>query len=228
MLIFHNQNLPQNAKSALSLYGETVDFSAPGLVYEAVNGHPDLFIAQVGKELTVAPNIPGNYLELLSERKIQFRIGHIPTGFHYPHSARYNAVITEKYFIHNLNISDPLLLEQSSHLEKIHVNQGYTRCSLLALGETDFITSDKGIYQILQENGLQVLFADPAEIKLPGFSHGFFGGTCGVWHKTVFISGNLKYHTQGEVIRKFIGKAGYDVTELYDGPLFDGGSIIFI
>jgi hypothetical protein len=228
MLIFHNYNLPQQAKSVLGLNGETVDFSVPRLVYKAVNGHPDLFFVQTRNELVAAPNIPQNYLQLLNEKEIGYTFGRTPVGFRYPESAKYNAVITEKYFIHNLHISDPVLLQKTSGLEKIHVNQGYSRCNLLALGNSHFITSDKGMFKTLQNNGLQVLLVDPTDIQLPGFRHGFFGGTCGIWQKTVFISGSLKYHSQEELLRQFIGSAGYSITELYDGPLFDGGSIIFI
>jgi hypothetical protein len=228
MLIFHNHDLPQQAKSALGFYGETVDFAAPGLVYESVFGHPDLFFIQVGNDLIVSPNIPQKYLQLLGEKKISYLPGRSLVGFRYPDSAKYNAVVTKKYFIHNLKVSDPLLLEQTQGLERIHVNQGYTRCNLLALGDTYFLTSDKGIYDTLQREGFHVLFVKPTGIELPGFSHGFFGGACGLWDNLVFISGSLIYHSQGEIIRQFIGAAGYSVIELYDGPLFDGGSILFV
>jgi len=176
----------------------------------------------------VPPNLPQKFFQLLEERAISFNIGQSPVGFRYPGSAKYNAVLTEKYIIHNLRISDPLLLEQAAALQKIHVNQGYTRCNLLAMGNTHFITSDKGIYRILSARDMQVLFVDPNGIRLPGFSHGFFGGACGVMERTVFISGSLRYQPHGEVIRQFIAAAGFAVEELYDGPLFDGGSIIFV
>ena len=207
---------------------ETVSFSAPGVVYDAVNGHPDLFFARIGEKLMVPPNLPQEYFQLLAERAINFKTGQTPVGFLYPGSATYNAVVTQKFFIHNLRISDPGLLLQAEGLKKIHVNQGYTRCNLLALGDTHFITSDRGIYRTLQKMELQVMFVDPKSIDLPGFSHGFFGGACGVWQQTVFISGSLRHHPQGEAIRQFIEAAGFNVEELYDGPLFDGGSIVFV
>ena len=228
MLIIINEQLPQKARSVLARLGETVDFSAPGIVYDAVCAHPDLFFAMVGDSMIVAPNLPQQYARLLSERKISHAQGQTPVGYRYPGSARYNAVITEKYFIHNLRISDPLLLEKAAGREKIHVNQGYTRCNLLALGNTHFVTSDKGICQTLVDMHFRVLFVDPENILLPGFSHGFFGGACGVWQQTVFISGSLAHHPQGGIIRQFIDSAGFAIAELYDGPLFDGGSIVFI
>ncbi|MEI6748847.1 MAG: DUF6873 family GME fold protein [Bacteroidales bacterium] len=228
MLIFHNHNLPRQAIAALCNYGETVGFAAPGLVYEAVSGHPDLFIVQAGDELIVVPNIPGNYTQLLDEKAIIYRAGRSPLGFRYPESAKYNAVITEKYFIHNLKITDPYLSGKAGDREKVHVNQGYTRCNLLAMGDTHFITSDKGICKTLLAKGLDVLYVDPKGIELPGFSHGFFGGVCGICQKIVFVTGSLACHPQGEIIRQFITEAGYAVIELYDGPLFDGGSILFV
>ncbi len=228
VLIIVNEHLPQKAKSALARLGETVDFSAPGIVYDAICAHPDIFFAMIGDKMIVAPNLPLQYTRLLSERKISHAQGQTPVGYRYPGSARYNAVITEKYFIHNLSISDPLLLEKAVGREKIHVNQGYTRCNLLTLGNTHFVTSDKGICHTLEGMHFQVLYVDPENILLQGFSHGFFGGACGVWQQTVFISGSLTHHPQGETIRQFINSAGFTVEELYDGPLFDGGSIVFI
>lgn len=228
VLIFVNSKLPQNAKLALERIAETIDFSAPGLVYDAVEAHPDLFFVQVGNKLMVPPNLPPKYFRLLAEKAISYSVGQSPVGFRYPESAKYNAVVTEKYFIHNRRISDPLLLEYTAGLMHIHVNQGYTRCNLLALGDTHFITSDKGIYQTLHSLDMQVLFVDPKGIGLPGFSHGFFGGVCGQWQQTVYISGSLGFHPQGKSIRQFIEAAGFTVEELYNGPLFDGGSIIFV
>jgi hypothetical protein len=226
--IFHNQNLPQQAISVLSQFGETVSFTASGIVYDAVNCHADLFLVKAGNELIVAANIPCNYVRLIEKSVVSYRFGQIPVGYNYPESASYNVVITEKYFIHNLRISDPILLELAAGLEKIHVNQGYTRCNLLALGNTHFLTSDKGILKTLLAKQLMVLYVEPSEIELPGFDHGFFGGVCGVWNKSVFISGALSHHSQGVSIQQFIASAGYQIVELYNGPLFDGGGIVFV
>jgi hypothetical protein len=46
------------------------------------------------------------------------------------------------------------LLKACEGLTPIHVNQGYTRCNLLALNENLFITSDKGICNSLLDHGL--------------------------------------------------------------------------
>ena len=97
----------------------------------------------------------------------------------------------------------------------------------MALRDNWFVTSDRGIEQILLCHQLHVLYVDPVGIQLPGFSHGFFGGTCGILDDTVYFIGDLAYHKQGEEINLLLEKLGYQTCALYDGPLFDGGSMFF-
>jgi hypothetical protein len=121
---------------------------------------------------------------------------------------------------------DPEIVEAAGNREIIHVKQGYTRCNLIPLGNNRFITSDKGIEKTLLQYGLEVLYVDPDGILLPGFNHGFIGGTCGVWQNKLFFIGSLKYFPEGQKIKDFV--TGMEIIELYDGSLFDGGSILFI
>ena len=96
---------------------------------------------------------------------------------------RYNAVCTGKYFIHNLQYTDPDLLAaaeakaaaEHTSLTKIHVKQGYTRCSLLPVDDQSFITSDTGIAKTLADYDTDVLLIRPGHILLPGFDYGFIG-----------------------------------------------------
>ncbi|MFU8843081.1 MAG: DUF6873 family GME fold protein, partial [Bacteroidales bacterium] len=62
----------------------------------------------------------------------------------------------------------------------------------------------------------------------PGFKNGFFGGTCGVVDDIVFFMGSLKKFGDGGAVRNFLEVLNYRVVELYDGQLFDGGSLQFI
>ena len=64
--------------------------------------------------------------------------------------------------------------------------------------------------------------------KLQGFQHGFFGGVCGVFQNKLFVIGSLKYHLQHKEIYDFVNKFNFEIIELYDGPFFDGGSILFL
>jgi hypothetical protein len=94
--------------------------------------------------------------------------------------------------IHNLKITDPVILQVHSGKKHIHVSQGYTRCNLMALDDKSFITSDRGIEKTLKcRRTPMCCFVDPAPVILKGQKHGFFPGCCGVLDKNVLITGSL-------------------------------------
>ncbi len=99
---------------------------------------------------------------------------------------------------------------------------------MLALENETFVTSDIGIFYSLKKQDLKVLYVIPENIILHGFSSGFFGGACGIMNDVLFINGNLDFYPDGRKVRKFLKGLKYKVVELYNGPLFDGGSILFI
>jgi len=227
MLIIIDNTIPEQAKKKLSTFGEIMELQTSGITYDAISGHPDIFFCKTPKGLIVAQNTPAMYIELLKGRKVSFNMGEKELGLQYPESSVYNAVVTDKYCIHNQNITDPEILRSMQDHQQIHVNQGYTRCSLLPLKNDHFITSDTGIYQVLTSKEIDVLSVNPVGIRIQGLKHGFFGGTCGIYQDKVFIIGSLAHFDEGEKVRVYLEKLEYEIIELYDGPLFDGGSIIF-
>lgn len=228
MQIIIDRKMPEKAKENLSRFGDLIELETSGITYEAISGHPDIFFFKTSSLLIAAPNLPVEYLKVLDEKKIKYVPGSSPVGLKYPGSARYNAASNKKYLIHRSDITDKEILAHSEDKEIISVTQGYCRCSLLALDGECFITSDEGIYKTLEKKGLNALLVSSEEVLLPGFSHGFFGGACGIWGKKVFIAGSLKHHTEGDEIKTFLNASGYETVELYDGPLFDCGSILFL
>jgi len=227
MLIIIDQKIPEQAKRKLSAYGEIMEVQSKGITYDAISGHPDIFFCRTPEALIAAPNTPERYTVMLKKRKIPFWFGEKAVNIQYPDSALYNAVITEKYFIHNLRISDPVVVGSLENHQQIHVNQGYTRCSLLPLKDDCFIASDSGIYNTLIDNNIEVMQVNPGAIKIQGLKYGFFGGACGIYDDKVFIIGSLAHLPEGEKVRAYLEKLKYEIIELYDGPLFDGGSIMF-
>ena len=222
-----SSSIPQKALNQLNAQFEVVLFHTENLTYQAISNHPDVFMCPARDGLLVASNFPEKAKKMLADCCIPIQYGILPVGIAYPQSARYNAVVTEKYFIHHLKHTDPELLHIHRDKKLIHVNQAYTRCNLLALRENWFVTSDRGIENILMDQDFKVLFMDTTGIQLPGFSHGFFGGTCGILEDTVYFIGDFAYHKQGEEISLLLEKLGYQTCALYDGPLFDGGSLFF-
>ncbi|MCD4697756.1 MAG: hypothetical protein K8S16_16145 [Bacteroidales bacterium] len=228
MLIFVDKRIPKEAQNHLKEYGDVVAFETERIVYDAISGHPDIFMCHVNNKIIVAPNLPAKYKEILNKNKIAFLEGEEPLGKNYPETAKYNIVSTEKFLMHNFHYTDSKITDNEGDLDLIHLNQGYSRCNLLPLRNDHFITSDEGIYRILQNSKLKALFVKPDDILLPGFKHGFFGGTFGVYKDKVFIIGSLDKFSEGSRVREFIEKLNYNIIELYDGPLFDGGSLFFV
>jgi len=228
MLILLDTKMPDEAKGTLVAFGETLEFSTEGITYEAISGHPDIFFCPSPAGLIVAPNLPYYYFKILNQKGISFTTGNLPVGKKYPESARYNALVTGNLFMHNTRISDSSIHKLNPASETIHLKQGYTRCSLIALPNNTFITSDHGIEKTLKLNKFEVLFVDPECVKLDGFEHGFLGGACGIHENSLFICGSMKYIKEKELIEHFTARAGVQIIELYDGPPMDIGTLIFL
>lgn len=163
---------------------ETVNYD--GSTYYPVCTHPDIFMCRLGLWESI-DIFPGNHEKLRPE---------------YPGNIIYNAVCTEKYFIHNLKYTDHELLAFAAEWKASHsgfttdftektckssadkllcvdVPQGYTRCCLLPVDDTSFITSDIGIANALISAGADVLVIEKGHIELTGFNYGFIGGCAG-------------------------------------------------
>jgi len=226
-LIITDKRTPLPVKNALRNHGRMVLLRTENMVYKSISGHPDIFLCAGQEAVVIAPGIPEEIKNALSQHGIPVIRGSADPGKTYPASARYNAVITPEYIIHNLKITDPVITVTFKGRKQLNVNQGYTRCNLLVLDNVHYITSDLGIEKVLVKEGKTVFYVDPVPVRLHGQKHGFFPGCCGILDSEVLIAGNLKFHPQGEEISAFIHSAGYSVQELYDGPLTDVGGIIF-
>jgi hypothetical protein len=228
MLIIIDAKSPEQSKNKLRKFGELIEFSSANITYNAVSGHPDVFFCKTNNKLIIAPNTPERFIQLLSSKGVDFIPGEKGIGRKYPESAIYNAVVTDDLLIHNIQITDKVILENTKEIKTVSVKQGYTKCNLLALGNNTFITSDIGIFLTLKKTDLNVLYVIPENIILQGFTSGFFGGSSGIIEKEVFINGNLDFYPDGRKVRKFLKGLKYKIVELYNGPLFDGGSMLFI
>ena len=214
---------PIQAIETLAKRFTVVPFLSENRTYEAVAGHPDVFISQ-GDTTVVAPNTPENILKQLP----QFQFGKTPVGSDLRQSTPYNCVVTETYIIHKQGFTDPKIIELNPNKTYISVPQAYTRCNLIEITHNVFITSDKGIYNTLTQNNLECLFVTPEGIQLPPYKYGFIGGCMGKYNDTLYINGSLSSHSEGDKIRTFIEKHSLEFVELHDGKLYDGGGIIFL
>ncbi len=226
-LIIAGKRLPLPSKNKLRNMGKVLFLEDQLTTYRSIADHPDIFICSGNNIVIAAPSLYSLVSKPLQNAGYNVFEGQSNPGAKYPFTAKYNAVITDKYLIHNLKITDPVVSGTFKDKEFIHVNQGYTRCNLLPLSEDAFITSDKGIEKVLLSKGFNVLYADPSPILLKGQKHGFFPGCCGIFENKVIINGNLEFHPSGQQIFDFIETSKLQVISLYNGPLRDIGSIFF-
>lgn len=222
MLIIGDKRLPQEVKKRLSKFGEFIDFSSNGIVYESISGHPDIFFHKYENKLIIAPNLPEEFLKLLSQTSLHIILGESALGFSYPDTARYNASYNSEFLFCNSQIIDNQILNIHSDKKLMHVNQGYTACNII-IGEKSILASDKGICK-----NINAKYFNPEEIILSGVNNGFLGGSCSIYKSNLLINGSLKYISQNSIIEDFASDNSLKLIELYDGPLIDGGGYIFI
>ena len=242
-IIIADSRMPEEAKKNLKRLGNVLFINPTSVTYNSISSHPDIFFFQKDDALIYAPNAPKRIIKELKKRKIKLIEGKKEVGKKYPETVPYNAVGIGNLLIHNLKHTDETIL--SSYENHINVNQGYTRCNLLALNENAFITSDVGIFNAVNsqqstDNSLypheshvetyvrtSVLYIDPKQIKLEGQKNGFFPGCCGVWKNNLIVCGSTKNLKEKAELDKFLKDNNFNLIELYDGDLIDVGSIFF-
>lgn len=193
-------------------------------------GHADLSALKLdGKRIIASGNIYEsedivNYLtkcgyELIPLKKCQARS--------YPDDASLCACIIGKRIIHNLHCTEPSVLKNFNG-EKIHVNQGYAKCSACVINDNAMITADIGIATAAENCGIDVLRIKPGGIILEGFDYGFIGGATILLEDAVFITGMISDKHDKKLIESFINEHGKRLICLTSNPAFDiGGAIVF-
>ena len=228
--IIADSRMPEEAKKNLKKLGDVLFLNPTEITYKSISAHPDIFFFQTKDGLIYAPNAPKRIVKELKKRKIKLTEGKKEVGKRYPETVPYNAVGIGDTLIHNLKHTDSTIL--SLYKNHIHVNQGYTRCNLLALNENAFITSMEDYKEVAEtqrrkDAECKVFYIDPKQIKLEGHDHGFFPGCCGVWKNNLIVCGSTKYLKEKEELDKFLKDNNFNLIELYDGELVDVGSVFF-
>ena len=181
-------------------------------VYDAVSDHPDIYMC-AGR--------PGSGEIIFGDEK--------KLGRDYPENIIYNAVILDRYLIHNLRYTDEEVLKyaEANGLITINVKQGYTRCSCVVVDGNSVITADRGIAEALSRYpDIDILTVDSGGVLLPGHDEGFLGGASGRVGSEIVFNGDLSKHPDFDRICGFIRTRGLEVRYFREYPLDDIGSII--
>jgi len=198
------------------------------LLYDAVDGHPDMLLHFTGgRSLVAHRDMDRDFLGYLSLLGYEVTLSKEGLKKSYPEDVILNAVSLPSIFIHNLGCTDKNLLSAAGGKTLIDAKQGYTKCSCAVVSGNALMTSDVSIARALEGTGVDVLLLPPGAITLPGLDYGFIGGTCGlIDEKRLAFYGDLAFYTHGEEVKAFLHKHRVEPVFLRRGKLADRGSIL--
>jgi len=222
----------RSSKKAISKLKEYVEdlfvFQTSDLTYNSISGHPDIFIYQDNNHLVVAPNAPIELFKFLNNYNIVYLKGERDVGYALDNSVQYNCLSTSQFLFHKSGFTDPAILEINKDKEFVQLPQAYTRCSLVHLCEDNYLASDRGIEKMLLQKGLSCFYFNPEEIIIQDHKNGFIGGSVGIWGKRIFFNGSIELHADGQRLKEHLLNLGFDIINLSDEYLYDGGCIFFV
>ncbi len=199
-------------------------------LYKAISSHPDILVHPLGgNEIIVAPNIYDEMRIKLKSFKLKVIKGSTFLKSNYPDNIAYNVGRVGKYAIHNFKYTDKEILRKLDEkgIQRIHVEQGYCKCSISIINDNSIITSDKGIAKEGEKYNIEVLLIKPGYIKLPGVDYGFIGGASGLIDKNkILFCGDIRNHCDFKKIENFLETRNVLIDYIEDEELTDFGSII--
>ena len=235
MLAITNHTFPREAEEALARFGHrTLRLPPHPNLPAPVASHPDMLLffapdaifctesyckiaARELGEISLVYGAPIRYIKKEYENE-------------YPRDVLLNALPLGKHlFCNTKTIAQELL---ALEFEPCHVNQGYTKCSALPLGDRALITADASIASCAKEKGVDVLQIQEGHVSLSGYDYGFIGGCASFAPRgginTVFFCGDLSHHPDYNQIKCFFTKYNYDMICLSSFDLCDIGTIFMI
>lgn len=192
-----------------------------------VSTHPDMNFCIIEKTAFLSKN--SSLEKLLSKKGYEIITVKKELKPEYPFDVLFNAKIIGNTAILNPKTIAIEILEfcKKQDMNIIEVNQGYSACSILALNENAFITSDKGIEKILKRHGKQVLGISEGYINIDEYDYGFIGGASGFSNDILYFFGDITAHPDFKKIDLFL-KQNSVAYKYFDCPLTDIGGCIEI
>ncbi len=203
-------------------------FHTDGITDNSISGHPDIFIYQYKNRLVVAPNAPVGLFLFFDSHNITYLKGERDVGYGLHNSVQYNCLSTSEFLFHKSEFTDSTILEINKDKEFIQLPQAYTRCSLVHLCENNYLTSDRGIENVLLKKGFSCFYFNPEQIIIKDHKNGFIGGAIGIFGKRIFFNGKVELHADGRRLKEYLLELDFEIVDLSDKFLYDGGCIFFV
>lgn len=212
------------AMGLVPLYLPDNPFVAPALA-----GHADLSVFRYGQELILAPYLRGSGLAAdLAELGYETVFADIRQGAEYPADCGLNACAVGERLLCRRAVTAPEILARFADERVRDFRQGYARCSICVVDDGAVITADNGIAAAADGAGLDVLNIAAGGFELPGYAHGFIGGSSfKPSADKLMFTGSLSQHPDVEKIERFI--RGHGVEPIYitqNKPIDIGGAVV--
>jgi hypothetical protein len=136
-------------------------FHTDGITGNSISGHPDIFIYQDKNHLIISPNSPVDLFNFLDNHNITYLKGEREVGHELDNSVQYNCLSTSQFLFHKSGYTDSRVLEINKDKEFISLPQAYARCSLVHLCDDNYLTSDRGIENVLLQRKLSCFYFNP-------------------------------------------------------------------
>ena len=197
-------------------------------LYYEISAHVDIHCCKILNNLIVdnSINIPNTTL------------GDTVLTSKYPNDIPYNVCIVGNKAIHNFKYTNNKILDilEKNNFEKIHINQGYSKCSIAVIDENSVIVTDKKIFEVLHSYNINVLLVDENinqnihlfknEYFEYSSMHGFIGGAFSRIGEYIFISGDLNIIDSENKIRNFIEKRNLKIIDFPNSDIIDYGGVL--
>ena len=233
-----DERLPQNMEDELSLRGfNVIRLPASKKLSAPVASHTDMLLFHgdktlIGSEEYLSENI--GLTDKIRAALPDYEIIGTDDLFdaEYPRDTVFNARLMGAYIIaREQSISNEIkAYAKKQGLEVISVNQGYSACLTLPIGDKLIYTSDKGIANKVECFGIKAkVIPEYGCISLPPYKNGFIGGCCGIYGNDIYFIGNAKALPCYEELKNDADALGYNIISLdpNSGTLLDLGGIIF-
>lgn len=186
---------------------EVFKSEANPFIDSSVGAHCDMATIYLGDGKVLIDKNQNELKELLAKISCDIIETDTAVAGEYPDDIRLNFAIAGEHIIGNFPFADSKLLGLTADFNKIHVKQGYSKCSSLIVSDKALITDDSSIYHKASENGFDCLLVSKGDVYLCGHEYGFIGGASGKLSKdTVVFFGDIKKHRDFEKINSFLLK----------------------
>lgn len=194
---------------------------------EPVASHPDMNLCIIREKAFISKG--SDLKDILFKKGYEVITVEKELKPEYPFDVLFNAKIIGNTAVLNPKTVAKEILDycQSENINIIPVNQGYCACSVTAITENAFITSDKGIETALNNNGKSVLRITEGYIDIDKYDYGFIGGASGFSNGILYFFGDITAHPDFDKIDLFLKENNIDY-KYFNCPLTDIGGCIEI